>query len=64
MTYQDFLNEIAENDKKIAAEHFTEEQEEAAYADFIIKNKLLCLLSTYFDMTKTVIFKALNNTTH
>ncbi len=39
MTYQDFLNEIAENDRKIAAEHFTEEQEEAAYADFIIKNK-------------------------
>lgn len=39
MTYQDFLNEIAENDKKIAAEHFTEEQEEAAYTDFIIKNK-------------------------
>lgn len=38
MTYEEYMQELAENDRKIAAEHLTEEQEEKLYADFIKTN--------------------------
>lgn len=38
MTHEEFMQEITENDKKVAVEHLTEEQEEKEFADFIKTN--------------------------
>lgn len=38
MTHEEFMLEIAENDRKVAAEHLTEAQAEREFADFIKTN--------------------------
>lgn len=39
MTYEEYMQELAENDRKISAEHLTDEEQEKEYADFITANK-------------------------